>query len=445
MKFLLRWLRRGYALFMAYQAYTMLRSAIPSVVPNLKPSIKGSGSDRGTAASNLDVTTSKQAPQAPLVSIVLPARDEAANIEVCVRSLLIQQASDLPIEIIAVDDASTDQTGQLLDTIARSAPELRVIHLTSKPKGWAGKPYAMHQAAQQAQGRWLLFTDADTRWEPGAMEALVRFAEAHAIDLLTTLPRQVLPSLIERLVAPALLVTLFITAPPAAVNSPRQKAAVANGQCLLLRRSVYQEIGGYARPDLREALLDDTTLARIVKQAGYRLQMAGGQSLLTVRMYPSGPQAWQGWLRNLGTSFRQQPRWLGTLLLALLIGLLLAPYSLAVAGLLEWRRRGRPAEITWTGAFSLGVTLTSFAWSVRALCLPLRYVLFHPVSSVLQIVLMTQAWMRHLRHVPLVWKGRTYPASPSTAPRSHSWPRSAASSSATSSPTLTDSDPMRTR
>lgn len=421
MNFLLRWLRRGYALFMAYQAYTMLRNALPSVVPNLKPHVRGGRLDHETAVSPLDATLSKWASQAPLVSVIVPARDEASNIEACIHSLLAQQASDLPIEIIAVDDASTDQTGQLLDTLERSAPALHVLHLTAKPEGWAGKPYAMHQASQQAQGRWLLFTDADTRWELGAVETLVRYAEAHAVDLLSTLPRQVLPSLIERLVAPALLVTLFITAPPADVNSPHKKAAIANGQCLLLRRSVYQEIGGYARPDLRAALLDDTTLARIVKRAGYRLQMAGGQSLLTVRMYPSGPQAWQGWLRNLGTSFRQQPTWLGTLLLGFLVVLLVAPYSLTIAGLLEWRRRGRPTESTWIGMFSLGVTLTAFAWSVQALCLPLRYVLLHPVSSGLQIVLMAQAWMRHLRHVPLVWKGRAYPASPSTAPQSRSW------------------------
>lgn len=417
---ILRWLQRGYALFMAYQAYTMLRNALPLVVPKLKPYVRRDAPYHVAVVPVLDATLSKRAPQAPLVSVVLPARDEAANIEACVYSLLAQRASDLPIEILAVDDASTDRTGILLDTLARSAPELRVLHLTSKPEGWAGKPYAIHQAAQQTQGRWLLFTDADTRWEPGALEALVHYAEEHDVDLLSTLPRQVLPSLVERLVAPALLVTLFTTAPPADVNSPRKKVAVANGQCILLRRAVYQAIGGYAHPELRAALLDDTSLARVVKRVGYRLRMAGGQSLLSVRMYPSGPQAWQGWLRNLGTSFRQQPTWLGTVGLALLLVLLIAPYYLFAAGLREWLHRGRPTETTWIGAFSFGVTLTAFMWSVRALCLPRRYVLVHPVSSVLQIVLMTQAWIRHMRHAPIVWKGRLYPY-PALAPRPQSW------------------------
>ena len=406
---ILSWLRRGYALFMVYQAFTLLRNALPAVVPNLKPYPRSRAHEHEPAPDQ-DAAMSKQAHQVPQVSIVVPARDEAANIVACMHSLLAQHTVGFPIEIIVVDDVSSDQTGNLLDTLALSASELCVLHLTSKPEDWAGKPYAMHQAAQRARASWLLFTDADTRWVPGALEALVRYAEEHHVDLLSTLPRQVLPSLVERLVAPALLVMLFMMAPPADVNSPHKKAALANGQCILLRRSVYEQIGGYAHPDLRAALLDDTALAQVVKRAGHRLQMAGGQSLLMVRMYPSGRQAWQGWLRNLGTTFRQQSDWLGTMDLGFLIVLLLAPYFLTVTGLLEWRRRGRPTEATWIGAYSLGVTLTAFAWSVRALCLPLRYVLSHPVSSVLQIILMIQAWVRHMRHAPIEWKGRIYPA-----------------------------------
>ena len=436
-----RWLVRGYALATFFHALTLLRNRSPRVIPTLRPV---------TPPPSLPHLPAKDAPlvtfaQAPLVSIILPARDEAENIEGCVAALLPQSAHGRPVEICAVDDASQDATGALLDTLAQRAPgRIRVRHLQELPPGWTGKPHAMHAATQLAEGEWLLFTDADTRWQSGAVEALVSYAETRHVDLLTVMPRQVLPSLIERIVGPALVQTLFQTASPVAVNSPKRRSvALANGQCILLRRSVYTAVGGYARPELRAVILDDTSLARVVKRAGYRLQMAAGHELLTVRMYPSGPAAWHGWRRNIGASFREYSRPLATLSFALFIFLSALPYGLTLFGLLELlagtrgkhgrlpggnrsERRGstllrerRLNEPLLTGAFSLGVTLSGFAWAVRTLELPLGYTFCHPISQVLELALMGQAWWRRIRGAPITWRGRAYSAT-SAGPTSSS-------------------------
>lgn len=492
-----RWLLRGYAALMLLHGASLLRNRSPRVVPTITPQSPPDTPRTTPAPPHLpakyaplhaplspdllsDVTGSEETaniPQVvappPLVSIILPARDEEENIIRCLQSLLPQQTQGRPVHICAVDDASRDATGALLDAFhdalsAQHPNRLMVRHLQEThdeetPSDWAGKPRAMHAGTALAQGEWLLFTDADTVWQPGAVEALVGYAQALGIDLLTVLPREVLPTLIERLVAPALLQTLFQTASPAAVNDPRRRAvALANGQCLLLRRSVYTAIGGYARSDLRGAILDDTALARVVKRAGYRLQMAAGQELLTVRMYPSGPAAWQGWRRNIGASFRPYARPVATLLFALFAVVSTLPYALTLAGLLSAVRASRLRRVeertemsicagtsagsatgtgvrrtTWglnepllAGVCSLGVTLGGFAWAIRALELPLWYTLCHPVSLALELLLMGQAWSRRLRGVPITWRGRAYLAT-SAAPRSS--PSSPSSSDAPSS------------
>ncbi|MGH2502044.1 MAG: glycosyltransferase, partial [Ktedonobacterales bacterium] len=301
---------RGYAVLMLAQGVSTLRSLSPGVIPVIRPGTSDQNTNPHLAKRGASVSSRMP------VSIIVPARDEMDNIKPCIQSLLGQRIADNSVgvesgvELIAVDDASTDGTSEMLDDIASGASgRLRVIHLHETPPGWAGKPYALHTGVEQARGTWLLFTDADTRWQPDAVAALVAFAEEHHVDLLTTFPRQILSSPLERVVAPELVATLFALTSPVAVNSPRRRdAALANGQCILLRRAVYEAIGGFARPEMRGVILDDAALASAVKRARYRLQVSAGQDLLTVRMYPSARAAWQGWLRNITASYHTHSR-----------------------------------------------------------------------------------------------------------------------------------------
>jgi len=455
-----RWLRRFYVLALMLEGLSLLRNLAPGVFPVIVPR----GSSDALAPTALSGTTEAQTitadtprlaqPSTPSVSIVVPARNEETNISACLRSLLAQTARDHPIEIIAVDDASTDATSHILDDLAAThteqAPQelsgqatLRVIHLSAKPPDWAGKPHALHAGASAAQGRWLLFTDADTRWCPGAVEALVAFAEAVDADLVSAMPTLILPTLTERIVVPALLLTLLLTTQPIDVRNPRRRAAGANGQCLLVRRAAYEAIGGFAHPELRRALLDDSSLARVIKRAGYHLQVARGDQLLTVRMYPSLSDAWQGWTRSLGATLQLYPRSVGTALTTIVMLWLLSPYLLLASGLRSILKNTRGTQgqgscqrdgrrvydysarrSAWkaflSGIVALGITLAMFAWAVRGATLPIRYALLHPIGVTLEVVLLAQAWWGRMRGKPVVWKERAY--APSATPNTYPMP-----------------------
>ncbi|HEX8729145.1 MAG TPA: glycosyltransferase [Ktedonobacterales bacterium] len=396
---------------MLAQGLSTLRSLSPTAIPSIRPLIQKQNPRRGQARHR----THERAHVA--VSIIVPARDEASNITPCIQSLVPQWIGDDVdecVEVIAVNDASIDGTGAQLDALAADADaRLHVIHLQETPQGWAGKPYALHSGAQQARGRWLLFTDADTRWQPGAVAALVAFAEDYQIDLLTTFPRQILPTPLERVVAPELVATLFALTSPTAVNSSRRPdAALANGQCILLRRAVYEAIGGFARPEMRGVILDDAALALAVKRAGYRLQVSAGQELLTVRMYPSARAAWQGWLRNITASYRLHSPLASTLGLLGFTTFHLTPYALTLAGVLRWRRTRRLNEPLVIGCLALGVSLFSFGRAIRALRLPWVLLLAHPISVILEQALLMQGWWRFMRRKPIMWKQRAYSPKP---------------------------------
>ena len=236
----------------------------------------------------------------PTVSIIVPARNEEDNITRCITSLLEQDYSQF--EVVAVDDGSTDGTGRLLDELAHTHPQgnrLWVLRLRDElPTGWAGKPHALHMGIQEAQGEWLLFTDADTWHAPNALRSVVTQAVQEGMDLFTVGTQQELPTFWERVLMPMAYLGISMQYPPRLVNDPKSKVAVANGQYLLIRKSVYDITGGYARPDLRGTLLDDRDLAHVIKSNGFRLHFVDGQDLIHVHMYRGLRDTWRGWRKN---------------------------------------------------------------------------------------------------------------------------------------------------
>src|SRR5579875_2013543 len=234
------------------------------------------------------------------VSIVVPARNEERNIRRNVTSLL-EQDFEGEYEVIVVDDASTDATPRILDEIASSHPHaerLYVLRLRDLP-GWAGKPHALHAGAQEAQGDWLLFTDADTWHAPNALRTAYETATKQGIDMLSLGTTQELPGFWDKVLMPMAYLGISMQYPIRQVNNPRSPLALANGQFILLRRSVYELVGGYARPDLRATLLDDRDLARVVKENGFHLRLLDGRDLVHVHMYEGLGEAWRGWRKNV--------------------------------------------------------------------------------------------------------------------------------------------------
>ncbi len=215
----------------------------------------------------------------PEVSVVVPARNEEECLADCLHTLVNQSFTGY--EVIVVDDHSTDRTR----AIAQSFP-VRVIAADPLPAGWSGKCNAVWTGAKAANGKWLLFTDADTRHARDSIANGIQEAQACDAALLSYSPKQEVHSLAERALMPVIFAELATRFRPKEVSDPNSPAAAANGQYLLIRRDVYDAVGGHAA--VAKAILEDVELAKLVKRAGYRLQFRQSD-VVSARMYRSFP------------------------------------------------------------------------------------------------------------------------------------------------------------
>lgn len=229
----------------------------------------------------------------PEVSVIVPARNEQDCLADCLHSLVEQQGPSY--EIIVVDDHSSDNTRR----IAQQFP-VRVISADPLPVGWSGKCNAVWTGAKAAKGKWLLFTDADTRHAPNSIASGMEEAARTGAALLSYSPKQEVHSVAERALMPVIFAELAATYRPKEVSDPNFPAAAANGQYLLIRRDAYEAVGGHAA--VAGAILEDVALAKLAKRAGYRLQFRQSD-VVSTRMYRSFPQMWQGWTKNLALLF----------------------------------------------------------------------------------------------------------------------------------------------
>jgi chlorobactene glucosyltransferase len=241
---------------------------------------------------------------APLISVCVPARNEERNIRRCVEALLEQTYSNF--EIIVLDDRSTDSTPEILQNLAEAA-DLRKIPLSvlsgsDLPQGWAGKPHALTQAAAVARGEWLCFVDADTFVSPDALAAVYAKALETQADLFTIMTRQIMLTFWERAVLPLVMLALSVGFSPRKVNDPRRKDAIANGQFIFIKRSVYEAVGGHAA--IKGSIVEDKDMAVLVKGKGYRLVVADGRKVASTRMYTSLSEMWEGWTKNIYLGLR---------------------------------------------------------------------------------------------------------------------------------------------
>ena len=257
----------------------------------------------------MDSTISTAA--APTVSIIVPARNEEANLERCLRSLVVQQG--ISFEILVVNDASTDRTREIAEsfTRVRECPfvglnpflgEVRVLDAPQPlPAGWTGKTNALIAAEAVARGEWLLFTDADTEHLEGSLAAAIHEAAHYRVDLLSYSPEQLLTGVRQQLIMPLIFGELAVAYSPRRVSDPEQPDAAANGQYLLVRAAAQQQVGGFAA--VAVSLLEDVALARLYKKKGYNIRFRLGRGLVRTRMYSSWEELRDGWTKNLALLF----------------------------------------------------------------------------------------------------------------------------------------------
>jgi chlorobactene glucosyltransferase len=330
----------------------------------------------------------------PLVSVIIPARNEAGSIERTVRAFLAQTWESL--EIIVVDDRSSDDTGSILRAIAAEDPRLHVINGVEPPDGWLGKPWALHQGQGLARGELLLFVDADIVYEPHAVAAAVTQLDAAGSSMVTLFPRLVMETFWEKLAMPYLAVVAYSILPTWLANRTRIPIlGVGGGTGNLIRRDHYDAVGGHSA--LREAVIDDVATARLLRRNGYRTTVVRASSLASVRMYQGRRAIVEGFTKNIFAVFHR------SYFLTISLGILgvvfhVMPYFWAAAG-----------ELVSVMTVAL-ITLTRLIL-FTALRYPLHYAVWaHPFM----ILFWTWLWIRSMWVTgvrgQLAWRGRTYDA-----------------------------------
>ena len=266
----------------------------------------------------------------PQISVIVPARNEEASLADCLQSLITQ--TGVTVEIIVVDDHSTDRTRE----IASSFAEARVIEAGPLPAGWTGKNNAVTAGAQAARGAWLLFTDADTVHLPGSLAAALNEAQENGAELLSYSPEQIAVTFWEMATLPVVFAELARQYSPSKVSDPASPIAAANGQYILIRRDTYDAVGGHAA--IAGDILEDVALARAVKTSGRKIRFRYGANAVRTRMYRNYRQLRDGWTKNLALLFPN-------------------PGRLAAKTLVSW---GIPLGfLLWPIAMMLGAELTN--------------------------------------------------------------------------------------
>jgi glycosyltransferase involved in cell wall biosynthesis len=336
------------------------------------------------------------APDNPVVSIIVPARNEEISLGACLESLAGQ--SGIRLEIIVVDDDSTDRTAE----IARSFPGLHVIPAGPLPDNWNGKNNAMAAGAKIAKGKWLLFTDADTVHKAGSLAHAVAEAEQHGASLLSYSPEQEVHGFWEMAVMPVIFAELATTYPPQAVNDPTSPIAAANGQYLMITREAYKAVGGH--PKIAGDLLEDVALARLVKSSGRKIFFRYGGDAVRTRMYRGFAQMKEGWTKNLALLF-PSPRSLAILRSAeflLITGNVVTAVWAGLSGRHNLALQTFLLTIILAGWFWMRIRKAHFSTPANLVALfglpVFSYLLFQSASS--------KGAHR------LVWKGRRYSITP---------------------------------
>jgi chlorobactene glucosyltransferase len=349
-------------------------------------------------------TLTQEAPplNPPLVSTIVPARNEERNIARCVEGLLQQDYGSL--EMVFVDDDSRDATPDILTHFARIDPRIRAIGTGGKPADWNGKQWACHSGYEAATGDWLCFMDADTYAEPDLISKTVAFAMAKDIDFLTMQPWYEIRELWERIVLPVGLPPLLLTCPPHRVNNPDDPMVMANGQFILVRREAYEDAGGHA--GVRNKMMDDFSLAETVSKAGHRMCIVDGTEVMRVRLYANLREIWNGWLKAAVEISGGWAKTLGIFAINLLTNIV--PFVVLIAALLTGNRNA--AVIM--GMTILGVMIYYGAIRMLAFRAPPWSAVTYPLGGLIVTGMMLDGMFRLATGREIKWKDRPVMGTP---------------------------------
>ena len=342
-------------------------------------------------------------PRVPRVSILVPARNEEGTIEQCITSLLAQDYPDL--DVLVLDDDSTDGTQEILCRLAAADRRLRVLEGRPLPAGWMGKHWACQQLLEHADGEYVLYVDADTRQHPSAVLNGVAAMLAGQLDLLSAIPREVVGTFGELLTVPMPVWSFFALLPMwLAFHTKTPLLASAIGQYMMFRTASLKQIGGFGR--IRSNAVDDLSLARLIKASGMRWRLADGTGRVTCRMYHGLRGCVQGFSKNLYAVFYHNALLFAFVWLFVLM-VYSAPVAVLVAAVCGYVI---PLQgiVTALGAVGLSV----LQWSIIAVrfhfswALSLTWILGQPICVFIAFRSMAQSLARRA-----TWKDRVISSS----------------------------------
>ncbi len=328
-------------------------------------------------------------------SVLIPARNEEANLGPCLETVLAQAGVQ---EIIVADDHSTDRTPEIIRSFAARDARVRAVQPTELPRGWCGKNHACQTLSREATGEWLLFLDADARLAPDAVPRMIAECERRSLTFLSCWPQLEMRGFWERLLMP-LLNFVLLTLYPAPIAASRNDKALglAHGACILVRADVYGQLGGHE--PVKSELFEDTRLAQHWRACGQRSLCLDGTGTVRVRMYDSLGGIWDGFRKNLFPAFRGQTAFWAFMLFHACV--FLVPFALAwtaFAGSLSG----------WVFAIAAGAVLLSRVLLALRFRHPLWSALLHPVAELFLLAIGIASWWQVVSGRGVQWKGRRY-------------------------------------
>lgn len=348
---------------------------------------------------DLATTTSPAPATWPRVSVIIAARDEAAGVQAAMATRFADDYPDL--EIVFVDDRSTDTTGELAAAAAAGDPRFHLVCVDELPDGWLGKVHAMQRGVDAATGEWLLFSDADVHMYPGAIRKAIAYALAEKTDMIALVPEFRSPSIMVDAPWALFARSLCLMIDPVAVRDPRKKTAIGSGSFNLVSREAFDRTAGFEH--LRLETGDDVALAAMVKQAGGRLEMVGGRECARVAIYRTVAEFLRGVEKN-GSTTAVFPFWAMILGAAALLAIEFSPIAAIKIAFL-----GGPSWLLILGAVSLVATTAvncSALWtSARTWVAGLLW----PFGLLLMVYgLLRSTWLVH-RRGGVMWRDTFYP------------------------------------
>jgi glycosyltransferase involved in cell wall biosynthesis len=326
------------------------------------------------------------------VTAIVPARNEEAIIASSIESLACQPEI---AEILVVDDQSTDGTASIVRGLRDQVPNLRLLETAGLPDGWVGKNHALWIGAQHAKGPWLLFTDADAEHQSNSAARALQIAGENNAALVSFSPQQITQNWYEKALIPYIYLRLAKHFPYENVNDPNSPAAAANGQFLMIRRDVYDSLGGHA--SVAGEVLEDVAFAVRIKAAGHRMWFGSGEGIVRVRMYRSFGAMWQGWKKNLYRLIGGTPR---AVFREMESNLPWIPFLLILAGL-------KVPFLLFAGVLLLIWRQTNYGLDLARNHFPFSFIFYYVPAVVLYVGVLWGSYRSHVNG-RIHWKGREY-------------------------------------